>query len=103
MRIILDLKTPGSGEEDANLWENLGKLKPTDEVKVVVCDRDDFVWAVEQIREHRLTERCPVLVSPAHGSVEPVKLAGWVLESGLPLRLQIQLHKQLWGPDARGV
>ncbi|WP_233578978.1 radical SAM protein [Tautonia sociabilis] len=103
VRIILDLKTPGSGEEQANLWDNLAKLKPTDEVKVVVCDRPDFDWALERIREHRLVERCPVLVSPAHGRVDAAELAAWILESGLPLRLQVQLHKQLWGPDARGV
>ena len=103
VRVILDLKTPGSGEEASNLWENLSKLKPIDEVKVVVCDRDDFDWAVEKIRAHRLAERCPVLVGPAHGRVEPVELAAWVLESDLPMRLQVQLHKQLWGADARGV
>lgn len=103
VRIILDLKTPGSGEEAANLWENLPKLKATDEVKVVVCDRADFDWTVGHVRSHRLTERCEVLISPAHGRVEPASLADWILESGLPLRLQVQLHKQLWGPDARGV
>lgn len=103
VRIILDLKTPASGEQGANVWSNLGLLKPTDEVKVVVCDRDDFDWSVAQVRRHRLTTRCPVLMSPAHGRVEPAELAAWILETGLPLRLQVQLHKQLWGPDARGV
>lgn len=103
VRIILDLKTPGSGESDANLWENLPLLKPTDEVKVVVCDRDDFDWAIAHIKGFGLTDRCPVLMSPAHEKVEPVELADWILDSGLPVRLQVQLHKQLWGPDARGV
>lgn len=103
VRIILDLKTPGSGEVAANHWPNLGCLKPTDEVKFVVCDRGDFDWALEQISAHRLIERCPVLIGPVHGRVAPADLAAWVLESGLPLRLQIQLHKVLWDPAARGV
>ena len=103
VRIILDLKTPGSGEASANRWENLARLKPADEVKVVVCDREDFDWAVGKIREHRLLERCPVLLAPAFGRVSAAELADWILESGLPIRLQVQLHKQLWGPDARGV
>ncbi|CAN5845070.1 7-carboxy-7-deazaguanine synthase QueE [soil metagenome] len=103
VRIILDLKTPGSGEVVSNLWENLSRLKPTDEVKVVVCDRSDFDWAVEQVRSHRLTEICPVLMAPAHGEVHPTGLADWILETGLPLRLQLQLHKLLWGPETRGV
>lgn len=103
VRIILDLKTPGSGEQAANLWSNLDHLKPIDEVKFVVCDRADFDWAVEQVRAHDLTRRCPVLVAAAHGRVEPRDLAGWILESGQPLRLQVQLHKLLWGPESRGV
>jgi 7-carboxy-7-deazaguanine synthase len=103
VRIILDLKTPGSGEVAANHWANLERLKPTDEVKFVVCDRGDFEWSLEQVRAHRLIERCPVLIAPVHGRVAPADLATWVLESRLPLRLQVQLHKVLWDPDARGV
>jgi 7-carboxy-7-deazaguanine synthase len=103
VRIILDLKTPGSGEAAANLASNLDRLRPTDELKVVVCDRADFDWAIEQIVARRLVGRCPILLGPAYGQVEPAELAAWVLESGLPLRLQIQLHKLLWGPDTRGV
>jgi 7-carboxy-7-deazaguanine synthase len=103
VRVILDVKTPGSGEVEANLWSNLALLKPSDEVKFVVCDRSDFDWAVEQIRARRLTERCPVLVSEAYGRIEPAELAAWILETGLPLRLQLQLHKLIWGPDALGV
>jgi 7-carboxy-7-deazaguanine synthase len=103
VRIILDLKTPGSGEVAANLWSNIDRLKPTDEVKFVVCDRVDFEWAVAQIEAHRLVGRCPLLVGPVQGRVEPAELAGWILESRLPLRLQVQLHKVLWGVDARGV
>ncbi len=103
VRIILDLKTPGSGEVEANLWSNLDRLKPTDELKFVICDRDDFDWAVAQIHAHHLIERCPILVSAVHDQVEPADLAAWVLASRLPLRLQVQLHKVLWGPEAQGV
>ena len=103
VRIILDIKTPGSGEVEANVWSNLKRLKPIDEVKVVVCDRRDFDWATELIRMHRLPERCPVLFSSAFGAVNPTDLAAWILESRLPVRLQLQQHKILWDPAARGV
>ncbi|HWE39781.1 MAG TPA: radical SAM protein [Isosphaeraceae bacterium] len=103
VHIILDVKTPGSGEAAANHWPNLERLRPTDEVKFVVCDRADFDWAVDVVRSRGLAGRCPLLVGPAFGRVEPAELASWVLGSGLPLRLQVQLHKLLWGPDARGV
>lgn len=103
VHIILDLKTPGSGEVAANLWSNLDALKPTDEVKFVVCDRGDFDWAAAVIRQHDLTDRGPVVFSPAHDRVTPQQLAAWILESGLDARLQIQLHKLLWGAHTRGV
>ncbi len=103
VHIILDLKTPGSGEVDANLWSNLARLKARDEVKFVLCDRRDFEWAVEQVRRYELTDRCPVLFSTAFGQLSPTELAAWVLESGLPVRLQLQMHKILWDPSARGV
>lgn len=103
VHIILDVKTPGSGEVGANLDANLGQLKPTDEVKYVVCDRADFDWSVAHARRHRLAERVTLLVSPAHGLVDPAELAAWTLDARLPLRLQLPLHKRLWGPDARGV
>jgi len=103
VRVILDIKTPGSGESAANLWTNLDRLKPCDEVKVVVCHRADFEWAIAIVRQRRLYERCPVLFSAAFGLVNPAELAGWVLESRLPIRLQLQQHKILWDPMARGV
>ena len=103
VRIILDIKTPGSGEASANLWSNLDHLKPSDEVKFVITDRDDFSWSVDVVAKYELTRRCPVLVSPAHDRVEPIDLAAWLLESGMEARLQIQLHKILWGPKTRGV
>ena len=103
VHVILDFKTPGSGELEANIWSNLERLKPIDELKFVVCDRDDFDWSVKLVREHRLTERCPVLFSPSFGQVNPTELASWILESHLPVRLQLQQHKILWDPKARGV
>lgn len=103
VHVILDLKTPGSGEVGANLWTNLDRLKSTDEVKFVVCDRADFDWAVARVRAHSLTDRCPVLFGPAFGRINPTALAAWVLESRLPVRLQLQQHKILWDPNARGV
>ena len=103
VRIILDVKTPGSGEVLANLESNLARLKSIDEVKYVVTDRADFDWAVAHVRANALTARVPVLIGAAHGRVEPTELAAWILESRLPLRLQIQLHKHLWGASTRGV
>ncbi len=103
VRIILDIKTPGSAEVDANVWSNLDRLKPIDEVKVVLCSRTDFDWAVEIVRARGLTDRCPVLFSAAFGQVDPTELAGWILASRLPVRLQLQQHKILWEPTARGV
>ena len=84
VRIILDIKTPGSGEAAANVWVNLDRLKPTDEVKVVVCDRNDFDWAAGIVRDHGLVGRCPVLFSAAFGSVNPTELASWILEISPP-------------------
>jgi 7-carboxy-7-deazaguanine synthase len=103
VRRILDLKCPGSGMAGHNDWSNLGLLTPRDEVKFVVSDYADFAWAVEVIREHRLAARLPVLISPVFGQVPGREAATWILESGLPLRLNLQLHKYLWGPEARGV
>jgi 7-carboxy-7-deazaguanine synthase len=103
VRVILDIKTPGSGEVDANVWSNVGRLKSTDEVKFVVCDRLDFDWAAGIVLSHRLAERCPVLFSAAFGQLAPTELAGWILTSRLPVRLQLQQHKILWDPSARGV
>jgi 7-carboxy-7-deazaguanine synthase len=103
VRIILDLKTPGSGELEANVWSNLDRLKPIDELKFVLCDRADFDWSVAVVRDHRLTDRCPVHFSACFGQVSPTELAAWILETRLPIRLQLQQHKILWDPMARGV
>lgn len=103
VHVILDVKTPDSGESAANLDANLGRLKPADEIKYVVCSRGDFDWSAEHIKKHGLAGRYPILISPASGRVDPTELAAWLLDSRLPARLQLQLHKILWDPKARGV
>ncbi len=99
---IVDLKTPGSKEPHTDLRE-LERLQPGDELKVVVCDEADFRWAVEVIDRLDLWGRVPVLFSPSFGQVAPGDLARWVLESRRPGRMQLQLHKIIWGPETRGV
>lgn len=96
---IVDVKTPGSGEADRNLWNNLDCLAAHDEVKFVLVDEADYRWAANIVAEYRINERCAVLFSPAHGSVEPRDLAEWILRDGLNVRMQIQLHKFLWGEE----
>ncbi len=95
--VILDIKTPGSGEMENNLWGNLEYLKNTDEVKFVLCDRADYDWAKEILAKHKLADKCTVLFSPVYQQVNPTELAEWVLADRLPVRMQIQLHKVLWG------
>ncbi len=95
--VILDIKTPGSGELAKNLWSNLPLLKKTDEVKFVLCDRADYDWSKQQLAEHKLNEICPVIFSPVFSQVQPSDLAAWVLADKLPVRMQVQLHKILWG------
>ncbi len=103
VRRILDLKCPGSGMESYNLWDNLQYLHAGDEVKLVIRDRGDFAWGVAVIQRHGLAGRVPLLISPVFGEVPPQDAAVWILESGLPLRLNLQLHKYIWGPEVRGV
>lgn len=103
VHIIMDLKCPGSGESENNRWENLNHLKPTDQIKFVVSDRADFDWAVEAIRRYDLCGRFSVLISPVFGRVTPRQLADWLLASGTNARMQLQMHKYIWDPAARGV
>jgi 7-carboxy-7-deazaguanine synthase len=103
VRIVLDVKCPGSGMEPKNRWENLEHLKPTDEIKFVLNDRLDYEYAREILRKHRLAGRAALLFSPVHGTLAPRALAEWILEDRLPVRLQLQIHKFIWPPDARGV
>ena len=92
---VVDLKTPGSGEAHRNLYDNLRYINERDEVKFVICDRNDYEWARARLRDLGLP--CEVLFSPSHGQLDPALLADWVLTDGLPVRFQIQLHKVLWG------
>jgi len=102
--VIYDIKCPGSGEERSNLWENLPLLKPgIDEIKFVLASRGDYDWALDVVRAHQLADRHAVLFAPALGFLDPADLARWILEDGAPVRLQIQLHKTIWGPETRGV
>ena len=97
---VMDIKTPGSGEMEKNRWGNLQQLSAKDQVKFVLCDRGDYDWARQQLREHELAERCEVLFSPVHGKLEPAELANWIVQDNLPVRFQLQLHKILWGNEA---
>ena len=99
--VVMDLKAPGSGEAERNRYANLDLLRPQDQVKFVLADRADYDWARGVLAEHRLADRCEVLMQPVHGALPPAELAQWVLDDRLPVRFQLQLHKLLWG-DARG-
>ena len=101
--LIMDLKCPGSGMADRNLWTNIPKLKPTDEVKFVIKDREDYAWAAAKVHEHALADRHQVLFSPVFGELDPRTLAEWVLADRLSVRCQLQLHKYIWDPAMRGV
>lgn len=94
---ILDIKTPASNEIEKNLWSNLAALKTHDEIKFVLCDEEDYTWAKRVLRDRELTKICPVLFSPTHEQLSPTTLADWILRDNLPVRMQIQLHKLLWG------
>jgi len=101
---ILDVKCPGSGEAHRNYWANLEALNPRDEIKFVIKDRADFDYALDVIEKYKLDERDPqVLFSPVWGAIELKDLAAWILQSGVRARMQLQLHKYIWGADARGV
>ncbi|SFN49738.1 7-carboxy-7-deazaguanine synthase [Formivibrio citricus] len=99
---IVDIKTPGSGEAAKMHWENLALLTPHDEIKLVLCGRGDYEWARDLILERELFKLAPVSLSPVWETLPPVDLAQWVLEDHLPVRMQVQLHKVLWG-DRPGV
>jgi 7-carboxy-7-deazaguanine synthase len=101
--VIYDVKCPDSGECASNVWDNLDKLDPKDQVKFVISSRRDYEWMVEVLRERDLPARFAVLVSVAYGRLEPARAADWILEDRLPVRFQLQMHKYIWSPDARGV
>ncbi|OGT03100.1 MAG: 7-carboxy-7-deazaguanine synthase QueE [Gallionellales bacterium RIFCSPLOWO2_02_60_31] len=95
MRVV-DIKTPASGEAEKNRWENLPLLTQHDEIKFVLCDENDYQWAKQILPQHRLAEKCAVLFSPAHGTLNAAHLAEWILRDRLPVRMLLQLHKLLW-------
>jgi 7-carboxy-7-deazaguanine synthase len=101
--LVYDIKCPDSGMSEHNRWENLGHLRARDEIKFVIASRTDYEWARRIVRDRDLSSAHPVLFSPAWDSLPPRDLAEWILEDGLPVKMQVQLHKILWGPDARGV
>lgn len=94
---VVDVKTPASGESQRNRFENLDVLRAEEQIKFVICDRADFEWSRDRVLEKFLHEKCTVLFSPSHGQVQPRDLAQWILDERLPVRLQVQLHKYLWG------
>lgn len=101
-KLILDIKCPGSGEVAKNRWQNLDDLRPHDEIKFVIADRADYDWARQVIKDRQL-DRWTVLLSPVWGEMEPKALADWMLSDRVPARFQTQLHKHIWGAEARGV
>ncbi|MEC7839590.1 MAG: radical SAM protein [Chlamydiota bacterium] len=101
---ILDIKCPGSGMESKNLWENIKNLRPHDEIKFVILDRNDYDYTKKVIEKYHLKNRKhPVLLSPVHDELESKQLVEWILEDKLPVRLNLQLHKFIWTPQTRGV
>ena len=96
IKIIMDIKTPDSGESTKNRWENLELLKQSDELKIVICSREDYQWSKEIIEQYKISEKCPILFSPCAESIDPRDLAEWILTDQLPIRFQMQIHKILW-------
>lgn len=96
---VMDLKTPGSGEENRNRYENIDLLDKKDQLKFVICNREDYEWAVAKLQEYDLPNRCEILFSPIHGELQPQQLAQWILDDRLNVRFQIQLHKYLWNDE----
>lgn len=96
---VMDIKTPDSAEADKNLWQNLDYLTAHDEIKAVICSRDDYEWFKDMAETYALYDKCDVLVSPSYGEVEAGELAEWVLQDNLPVRFQMQLHKLLWNDE----
>lgn len=104
VHVILDIKCPGSGMSEKNHWDNLKAIKPKDEIKFVLLDRNDYDWAVKVIHQHNLSSLTPhLLLSPVFGKLDPQELVKWILEDRLPVRLNMQLHKFIWTPETKGV
>ena len=100
---IVDFKCPSSGMEKKNLWSIVNDLQPHDEVKFVIGNREDFNWAGKMINDYSLNEKCTILFSPTFGEIEPYLIVEWILEKNFPVRMQLQMHKQIWAPDEKNV
>lgn len=103
VRVIMDLKCPSSGMEKKNLYENINYLKPVDELKFVIGNREDYDWTTEILRKYDLQNKCKILFSVVFGKLEPVQLVNWILEDKLNVRFQLQMHKFIWHPETKGV
>ena len=100
---IVDFKCPSSGMEKKNLWSIVNDLQLHDEVKFVIGDREDFDWAEEMLNKYSLNEKCAILFSPTFGKIDPALIVEWILGENLPVRMQLQMHKQIWAPEGKGV
>lgn len=100
---VIDIKCPESGETESMAWENLSLVRPHDQFKFVVASKADFDWALKVCGDHKLEQKCHILYSPVYGKVKPQELAQWILDSKAPVTMQLQLHKEIWSPDQRGV
>lgn len=103
VKVIMDLKCPSSKMSHKNFYENINFLKPIDEVKFVIGNREDYDWAKDIFKKYLLTEKCSILFSNVFSKLEPVQLAEWILKDNLKVRFQIQMHKYIWDPSKRGV
>jgi 7-carboxy-7-deazaguanine synthase len=103
VKIIMDLKCPSSGMEKKNLYENIKYLKPVDELKFVIGNREDYEWTIQIIKKYNLFRKCEILFSVVFGELEPVELVNWILEDKLDVRYQLQMHKYIWHPETKGV
>lgn len=103
VKIIMDIKCPSSGESDKNVWANIGKLNPVSEIKFVIGNKEDFDWAISIINKYGIMQKNTILFSPVFGKLNNEYLAIWILDSKLPIKMQLQMHKYIWDPDKRGV
>ena len=103
VKIIMDLKCPSSGMQKKNMYENINYIKPADEVKFVIGTREDYEWSRDIVLNHKLDEKAKILFSVVFGKLEPVRLVEWILEDKLNVRFQLQMHKFIWEPNAKGV
>ena len=100
---IIDFKCPSSKMDSKNMWDNINYLKKNDEIKFVIGDRIDYEWTKKKIEEYKLNQICDILISPVYGEIEPKEIVKWILEDNLKVRFQIQMHKEIWPADKKGV